>query len=404
MTDFGVTDQGFVAKTLQDILTEIETDELAEISPLLDVSADQPTGQINGIFARALALLWELLEIAYNAFDPDRAESNLLDSVSKLTGTIRLPASYSTVTCSCVLDSGTLLESGTNFASVNGNPDVRFTPVADFTATTTGAQDVVFRAENTGAVQAPAGQLTVIATPVVGWSSVSNASDADVGAPVEDDSSLRLRRAQDVARSGSSTVDALRDDILALRQPGTNGSPAPVPQLQSVTMFENVGSSVDSNGLPPKSFLALVWDGDSPDPGNDDHIAQAIWDGKPAGIQPFGAEVGNAVDRIGTTHVVNFGRASALPIWLVFQLVTDTTYVGDPQFQATLAGLANAFYSQVGADVLRARLIALAFQVTGVVNVLQLQLGIAPSPTGTADITVAPFQIARFDSSQVANV
>lgn len=109
---YGVTSTGFSRKTVQEILADIEAKQLSEISATLDLSSATPWGQNNGIFANEIAIAWEQLEVCYQGFDPDAAEGIQLTNLGKLTGTPRRAASYSTVTLSCTLDSGTVLTSG----------------------------------------------------------------------------------------------------------------------------------------------------------------------------------------------------------------------------------------------------------------------------------------------------
>src|SRR5690554_4177389 len=115
---FGVTPQGFVRPSIQQILDQIETDQKAEIDPEFDVSPEGPQGQINGIYARQLGIIWEAVETLHNAFDPDRAEDFQLTALAKLTGTFRRPATYSVVPCDVDADEGTELLSGVHFAHV----------------------------------------------------------------------------------------------------------------------------------------------------------------------------------------------------------------------------------------------------------------------------------------------
>lgn len=396
MTDFGVTPQGFVLKTLQDILAEIERDQLANISPLLDVSADSPNGQNNGIIARALAELHEIAQVAYNGFDRDKAEDDSLISLAKLTGTVKRGATFSRVKCTLVFDQATLLESGTHFAHLDGNPDVRFTPEADFAAPAAGTfADVIWRAENTGPVSAPAHTLTVIATAVVGWDSIDNPLDASLGAPADTSETLRLRIEEDLAATGSSTVDAIRADVLQAKD--SLGSEF----VQSCVVFENTGDGTDANGLPPHSFEVLVFDGDSPSPTQNDIIAQVIWNGKPAGIRPFGSQTGNAVDDLGVTQIVSFSRVVEQQVYLAYDLVTGTGYAGDAAAKVFIADQANAAFNAADEDVLYTRLVGIPYAITGVIRVVTMTLGFAPSPTLSNDLPIGVRELARFDTTRI---
>ena len=56
---YGVTTSGFIRKTRDEVLTEIEDSLKAELGSDIVLDADQPLGQIVGIIADAASQLWE---------------------------------------------------------------------------------------------------------------------------------------------------------------------------------------------------------------------------------------------------------------------------------------------------------------------------------------------------------
>ena len=84
MTDYGVTDQGFVRKGLQDILSEREAENLKAFGPGLIQTAQTPTGQINGLWSDAEAEYWEIAVSVYRSLDPDQARGVRLDELGRL--------------------------------------------------------------------------------------------------------------------------------------------------------------------------------------------------------------------------------------------------------------------------------------------------------------------------------
>jgi uncharacterized phage protein gp47/JayE len=390
MPTYGVTPEGFVRPSVQELLALIEADQRAGISATLDLSSDSVVGQLNGIFANQLGVAWEALEVAYNAFDPDRAEADALTSLLKLTGSERRGASKSELEGDSAvivnLAPGTTLLAGVHFAHVDGKPDVRFTPQADFTASLlfTADYEVDFEAEVTGPVQAIANTLKVIATPVVGWNSVNNPFDAVLGRTVDSDADARLRREAALARTGSSTVDAIRADVLA------------VEDVTSVQVFENYTDATDTNGLPAKSFEVVLWDDAGAD---DDEIAQAIWGSKAGGIQPYGEESGTATDANGDPHTVAFSRANAVNIWIEYDLVEKDGYVGDADFELTVATALDAAFS-TGQTVTFYELLVATEGLGALVRAVRF--GTSASPTDDADVPITNRQIARFDTARIS--
>lgn len=385
---FGVTAAGFVRPSVQDLLALIEADQLSLIDPSLDVSTESVLGQNNGIVARQLGVGWETLETCYHGFDPDAAEDMLLIMLSKLTGTEARAASKSTTPCTIVTDGPVTIEAGTHFAHLNLRPDIRFTPKENFEASGAGTfLDVLFECEQTGPVAAPSSELEVIATPIVGWVSITNTLDATLGRVADDTPTLRQRREDELSRGGSATVQAIRAELLG--QLGPAG-------LESVIMFENDGDEVDNDGLPPHSFEAVIFDDGLVD---DDEIAQVIFDEKAGGIKPHGNDSGTATDVNGDNHTVRFTRAEEVEIWLEFDITLRDDYVGEATFKQTVAERCDAVFGS-GDDVTFFDVMVAAAGLG--VHVIGLRLGLAASPTLSADLPINIRQIARFDTARIA--
>ena len=93
---------------------------------------------------------------------------------------------------------------------------------------TSQSSPVNFLAVNYGPIPCPANTLTVIQTPVSGWSSITNPVQGVTGTFVETDSQLRIRRANSIALAGNATVEAIRAHLLQN-----------VPGVTSALVFEN---------------------------------------------------------------------------------------------------------------------------------------------------------------------
>jgi uncharacterized phage protein gp47/JayE len=384
---FGVTPTGFSAKTLEELLAEIEAEQRANISASLNVSASSPVGQLNGIFASKLRELWELAQASYDSFDPDNATDTALANLALITGTKKNAATKSLATVDVDLDAG-VYGAGTLVAHVTGDPTARFSNRDEITSPGGLVVGEIFEAESTGPVAAPGGTLTVIAEPVVGWNSVTNPTDAALGENIESDPSLRQRREDELARVGSSTVDAIRADVLQ------------VEGIESATVFENVTLVVDINGLPGKSFEVIIFDGVVP-AADDDEIAQAIWDTKPGGIQSVGSDSGTAVDAAGVSHTINFTRVTVRDVWLEFDIdVNAATYAGDAAVAAAVAAYGDVNLG-TGEDVVLAELCVPVFSESGVVDITATRAGFAVSPVGTINLPIGVREIADLDTARI---
>jgi uncharacterized phage protein gp47/JayE len=376
---------GLTIKTIEEIQTDIATSQRADIDAALITTPEEPQGQLNGIYADNERQVWEGVQIAYNAFNPDAAEGFLLDALCALTGTVRLKATYTRVLATCTLTSGTQLVTDTHAAHVTDHPEWRFTPENDFTAPSTGDHSVWFRAEELGPIPANAGELEVIATPLTGWTAITNASDADEGNDEEQDASLRERREERLQAQGSGTVPSIKSAVLG------------VDDVINCTVYENTTDTTNSNGLPAHAIEAVVYDGSTP-AADDDEIAQAIWDNKAGGIQAYGdgSASGDAIDDEGT-HNVNFSRPADKDVYIELSLSGsyDSAVVKD--------AIVDHMQSEnaPGVDVIRNEIIVAAMGAAGVTDVPTCYLGFSASPTGTVNLTIGIRSIAAYDTSRI---
>lgn len=388
MTTYGVTDDGFVIKPLDVIKDEIEEQQRADIAAALNQTATSVLGQLNGIFSAKAREVWELAEAVYNAFDPDAAEGSSLDNdVALCPGIIRLAATKSRVTATCNLDPGTYL-AGTLIAHVVGDTTARFVSIEDATNGGGGAADipVVMEAEETGEVVALSGTLTVIAEPVTGWNSVTNASDAEVGSPLETDAELRLRREEELRLAGSTHVDAIKADVLE------------VDGVISAVVFENV-SDVVVDGMKPHSIRVVIWAGDPPG-ATDADVAQAIYDSKAAGIDTNGARSADIEDTMGYDHTIYYDRATEKAFEVRMTAVTDDPPT-DWQDQIKAALLAYAAGLTIGDDVIYVKALGDAQEFDWLVDFTTFEIRLAGGSWGEVNLVIDNDEQATLDSSNI---
>lgn len=423
----GVTAAGFSPKSVQDLLSDVNTALLTNVDPGLDLSAEEPLGQLVGIFVEKLAELWELGSTAYNSIDRDSAEGPQLDNVGGLTGTKRLTASPSYTEQTCVFSQTGTFTVGSLVANVAGQSSIQFANAnnisvtfasATYTVTNTDlntilgtssslpvtATNLKFLALVDGATLAPATTLSAISNPVTGWSSTTNPLDAVVGTAVELDTAYRLRQDAEISAVGSGNPDALQADVLQ------------VPGVLQAFVIENEGQTFDTFGNPPHTFQVVIWDGSGAVASNNT-VAQTIWDDKPTGIATNGSTSGNAVDSQGNTQVMLFSRATQQLLYLNYtvtmlpgQVLNSTTAnamklaIVVATQQPTLSGSVapNPSYLGLGTTVYAEAIkTALMSAGLGVQNISLLNLGFSASPSGTADLSLTQLQIAIADSSRI---
>lgn len=382
---YGVTATGFSVKTAEEILADVNAYQKAQIHNNWDVSTGSPLGQVNGIMSDELASLWEAVQASYDSRDPDNASDQSLAQLSLVSGTLKKGAQKATLTCTCNLDADTYA-AGALIAHVTGDPDARFVNKDIIVSPGGNVTNLTFEAETAGPFEAATGAAT-IAQPVTGWNSVTITTAATGGAAVESDPALRLRREQELAGGGSTTIDAIAAAVSA------------VTGVISVTGLENKTKSVDANGLEPNSFEVVIWDGASP-AADDDAIAQAIWDNHPGGIDSNGSSSGTAVDKAGNNQTVKFSRVTTKRVYLEVDVTAGSGYVGDAAVATALEDYGDATYKP-DLDVIEAKLTAVVAVLAGVDDVTEIRLGFSASPTGTANLTIGVREVATIDDADV---
>lgn len=124
---YGLTDEGFILKRLQDILTEQRIlaqqlfQDLVQPGDVVDVSDSSSLGRLINLDAPGDADLWEVAQMVYNAFDPNSATGIALDNLVAYTGISRFPASPTTAIGLFVGDLNTLIPAGSTVSAPNTN-------------------------------------------------------------------------------------------------------------------------------------------------------------------------------------------------------------------------------------------------------------------------------------------
>lgn len=378
----GLSSTGFEIATLAEILAEIEQEQLDDINPNLNLSSTSVLGQLNAIYASKAREIWELAQAIYNASYPSSASGSALSELAALTGTERRAATYSTVVATLNLDAATTVPSG-SAANVSGDAAMRYELTEDLTSIGAGDYEAMMTATTAGStIIANAGTLTVIATPVSGWNSVTNAADSVDGLNEETDAELRLRREEELRAAGDSTVEAIRSDLLQ------------VDNVTHATVFENTTDVTNADGVPPHGIECLVLGG------TDTDVSEQIWESKPAGIATYGSSSESVTDSQGIDHTIYFTRPSTVDIYVECDLTVDSTYAGDAAVKSAIEGYEDIL--DPGDDVIYAKIYDLIFNVTGVVDVTDLQIDDDGAPaSGTSNIVISTRELANFDTANI---
>ena len=326
----GLTAEGFEPKTRAEVLTEMESGWTSAFG----TGPGRVAIKFLGVFATVVAGLWSVASAVYQNQDPDQAEGVGLDNLCKITGTQRERATKSFGGITLTGDEGATIPKGSIVKSKLGDDFVTLLAV---TLPESGTATVAIEAEIAGYRPAAAGEITQIVTPIDGWDAVTNTSKVTDGRNEETDALLRLRRRESLQASGSAVDQAIRARLEAL------------PEVVTASVRSNRSLGVDVEGLPPKSFRAVIF----PNPVADEAIiAQTIWKHQPAGIESAGSVVHTVTDSQGYEQTVKFDYASPISIYVAVTRTKTATYPadGDDKIKTAIASLFSTL--SVGNDLL----------------------------------------------------
>jgi uncharacterized phage protein gp47/JayE len=248
--------------------------------------------------------------------------------------------------------------------------------------------DVAMESINTGSIIANAGSLTVIDTPTTGIDSVTNLLDAVPGRDTETDVDLKLRRLTLLQRSGTATTEGIRNNVLE------------VDDVIQAVVIENSSNVVDGAGRPPKSFEVFALGGD------EQELAQSIFEAKPAGIETVGTISKSVTDSQGLIQTIKFSRPTEIDVYMIINITANSDpvegalYPADGDLQVENAILAFVQDFIIGQDVVVNQLYTPINEIAGVIGI-EILVGTAPSPTLSDNLDIDPTELARFDSTRI---
>jgi hypothetical protein len=462
---YGLSAGGFLKKPLLEILSEMQSDAMngingaAGLGSSIDLTPQESVGQILGVAAERIAEGWDLLQAIHDSFSANASGQQLVE-VCALTGTTPPGPTKSRVLGLCAGTPATVLGVG-QIASTK-TAKARFASVAsatmvgavawvtgtlyatgDFTtangklfrcvaggtsggttpsgstalgATTsdatlnwlcvgTGTGYVIteFDAQETGPIIANAGTLTNVETPLAGWETVYNVTDAYVlGAGSFSDAQLRALREEELNSGGLAAQPAIVRYLLDT-----------VPNILGVSVYTNDLDTTDAFGLPPHSIQCVVTGGADAD------VAQRIFETVAGEIATYSG-AGNyqtVVDGQGGAHRIYFDRPTKTAIYLIAAVTYDpATFPVRADSSLDTDGIVNALVAyglaayQPSVDVRAAPLQAQVMldmglvppgPRVGVIDVTALYIGTAPGPGSSTPIHIDRTHIGDLQSTKI---
>jgi uncharacterized phage protein gp47/JayE len=373
---------GFERKTRVEIVDDMKAKVRNLWSNDINLGNNSLLGLLIQLFSYPISLLWLGLEAVYNAMDINAAEGQDLDNLAKKIGIRRYSSAKAVGEVTFTGDNNVLIPEGFQVETDEDEPKV-FETTEQVIITTGSITVEIISTEGGSEYNVPSNTITEMTEVLAGIDGVTNAAETFGGRDRETDTELRERYFQSLDRAGGSTTTSVRANVLE------------ETETSDCIILENITMEVDGNGLPPKSFETIVFGG------TNQAIADAIFEKKPGGIEPFGSITETVTDASGNSQNVGFSRATGINIYIEAELITNSDYPadGDSQVISEIESYINSL--SINENVIYRKIIDVIFNVQGVIDVNALHIDTVDPPTGEANITIGFREVSDFGGAVI---
>lgn len=299
----GVTEQGFIRKTRDQILSELEEKYKTNLGQEIDLSILSEDGIRMRILADELDLIHQLAESVFYSNFAHTARGVSLDRVLNPLGAERQPAKRSIVALKFSGVNGSVVEVGTICQTGSG---YQFITIESGTISggfvVLNAQALRLEYGLNGNV--PANTITTINTGIAGVDSVTNLEPARGGRSIETDVEYLNRFMEEGVNGGSSATNV-------------QGVLNQIEAVLSAVVYENRTDFTDIDGRPPHSMEAVIEGGSS------EEIGEVFLRNWPGGIESFGSTNTSVIDSKGVARTYFFNRPTDVNIFVKIDIVRD---------------------------------------------------------------------------------
>lgn len=373
-----VDETGFHYPPYNDILEDYINDMQTIYGTGIYLGSDSMDYQFLAIQARKLYDAYQACEIAYNAHSPKTSIGTGLDWVVAINGLARKRPTRSIVTLTLTGTAHTVIESGI-VADAQG---IMWDLPEQVIIGDNGTVDTQATCREYGVITAAANTITKIMTPVSGWTSVTNASEATVGSVTETDASLRARQAESTALPSRSILQGL---LAALKS---------INEVGRCMVYENDTNSTNADGIPAHSICCIV------EGGTDQEVADIIQKKKAPGVYTHGTSSVVVVDSDNISQTIRFSRITYVDIDVQVNITSRAGYVSTipDEIKTAIVNYLDSF--SVGTDLAPSLLWMVAQQVNKDIanpqfSVSSITAGRHGQTLSTSDVVIAFNEAAR---------
>lgn len=374
-TNFGLTDQGYLAPSYEELLDSVQDDFLRVFPSDLVLTSNSNAGILSRLIAwREYEQIQAQQQVYYSAF-VSTATGSALD---RLGANVDLPRKVdrpAKTTLTIVTDGEYLIEAGTQFETEDGyifdlTDDVVSTQKGDTWQAVGNAE-----AEDTGEItNVEPNTITIVYDPDESILSVTNPEKASGGQDYEEDPQYRARLIAENANRPSPTLNGVRSALLN------------VQGVREVNIVENKFATADKYGNPPYSVHIYCLGGNKQD------IADCLIEHIALGITLTGTVECDAVDATGNTKQVSFDYATDRPVFVNVKLKTNNEWnvdEGSDYVKDTIVDFINQL--EIGDTVYLTKLYPQIYAIPGIDDA-KITLGTDKATLSDNDITLDKFE------------
>ena len=288
-----IDELGMHIPTYDDILQDLLTSMKQIFGSDIYLDEDSMDYQQISIFAKKIYDTNSLALLVYNNRTANTSVGVGLDNLCALVGIKRKPAKYSE--CQLTL-TGSPRTSITGGKASDGTHN--WILPEDVTIPDNGIITVQATCETTGYITAAPNTINKIATPIYGWTGVTNQYSATPGRDVESDANLRARYYVSTMLPAVSIFDSILSSLSS------------ITDVKRVKGYENDTNQVSAEGFPPHSVTFVVEDGD------EGQIAEMIYNKKTPGCYTNGTTDIEILSEAGNVTHIRFYRPTYKNVWV----------------------------------------------------------------------------------------
>lgn len=214
--DLTFTNNGIIQPSASSIRSELEQMFVSIWGNKINLDPSSKQGQLITSLTTIILENNSKIAKALQSFDPKTAENDdesglyWQDAIGNIYGMERKQATHTVVLCNLSGRAGTVIPDTAQVVSDDGD---LFRISQSITIPISGQVSVYFNAVESGSIQAVAGSINTIYTPVVGWDTVSNTSSGIVGNDIESREDFEKRRIELLGRYSTNQVESIKSEI-----------------------------------------------------------------------------------------------------------------------------------------------------------------------------------------------